>query len=496
MTGHVLAIDQGTTSSAPSCSRADCTVAAIAQQEFRSTSRSPGWVEHDPEESVAHRAGDRPRGDRQGRPRRAATSRRSASPTSARPRWCGIAPPASRSTTPSSGRTAAPPRCADALKDAGHETLVVGAHRPAARSLFLRHQDRLAAGPSCRARGRRRSAASSPSAPSIPSCCGASPAAPCTRPTPPTPRAPRSTISTPMPGARELCALFGVPAALLPQVRDCAAEYGTTAAVRRRDPDPRHCRRPAGGADRPGLLRARHDEIDLRHRLLRHAQHRRAAWSPRATGCSPPSRIGSTGETVYGLEGAIFIAGAAVQWLRDGLGIVPSAAADRRHGGSGRSGPGRVLVPAFVGLGAPYWDAEARGALFGLTRATGPNELARAALESVCFQTLDLRRRHAGRLRRCRLRRHRAARRRRHGGVRLDHAAARRHPRRAGRPSRHPGNHRARRRLPGRAAIGPLSGAASFRDALVARPPLHRRDGRRRRARASSPPGRTPSGGH
>jgi glycerol kinase len=92
----------------------------------------------------------------------------------------------------------------------------------------------------------------------------------------------------------------------------------------------------------------------------------------------------------YALEGSIFVAGAAVQWLRDGLGII--AAADQSGPLAAQADPAQqvYLVPAFVGLGAPHWDAEARGALFGLTRATGPRELARAALESVCYQTLDL----------------------------------------------------------------------------------------------------------
>src|SRR5262249_30371832 len=96
------------------------------------------------------------------------------------------------------------------------------------------------------------------------------------------------------------------------------------------------------------------------------------------------------GETTYGLEGAIFIAGAAVPWLRDRLPVVPTAAANGPMAAPAAAGQDVILVPAFVGLGAPHWDAEARGALFGLTRDTGPNELARAALESVCFQTLDL----------------------------------------------------------------------------------------------------------
>ncbi|HJU31516.1 MAG TPA: FGGY-family carbohydrate kinase, partial [Hyphomicrobiaceae bacterium] len=96
------------------------------------------------------------------------------------------------------------------------------------------------------------------------------------------------------------------------------------------------------------------------------------------------------GKRTYALEGAIFIAGAAVQWLRDGVHVIASA----RESGTlaARSDPGQdvYLVPAFVGLGAPYWQPEARGALFGLTRATGPAELARAALEAVCYQTRDL----------------------------------------------------------------------------------------------------------
>jgi glycerol kinase len=96
------------------------------------------------------------------------------------------------------------------------------------------------------------------------------------------------------------------------------------------------------------------------------------------------------GKRTYALEGAIFIAGAAVQWLRDGLGIIQSASETGDLAADADPGQDVILVPAFVGLGAPYWDAEARGALYGLTRATGPKELARAALESVCFQTNDL----------------------------------------------------------------------------------------------------------
>jgi glycerol kinase len=96
------------------------------------------------------------------------------------------------------------------------------------------------------------------------------------------------------------------------------------------------------------------------------------------------------GVRTFALEGSIFVAGAAVQWLRDGLKVIESAAASDRMAPSADPAQNVILVPAFVGLGAPYWDSDSRGALFGLTRGTGPNELAKAALDSVCFQTWDL----------------------------------------------------------------------------------------------------------
>jgi glycerol kinase len=96
------------------------------------------------------------------------------------------------------------------------------------------------------------------------------------------------------------------------------------------------------------------------------------------------------GRRTYALEGAIFIAGAAVQWLRDGLKVIASAPESGALAARADRGQDVYLVPAFVGLGAPYWQPEARGALLGLTRATGPGEIARAALEAVCYQTRDL----------------------------------------------------------------------------------------------------------
>ena len=99
---------------------------------------------------------------------------------------------------------------------------------------------------------------------------------------------------------------------------------------------------------------------------------------------------GGRGEPVYALEGAVFIAGAAIQWLRDGLGILPSAAESERMATSVEDNAGVYFVPALVGLGAPYWDQDARGSIFGLTRGTTANHLVRAALEAMCYQTRDV----------------------------------------------------------------------------------------------------------
>jgi len=96
------------------------------------------------------------------------------------------------------------------------------------------------------------------------------------------------------------------------------------------------------------------------------------------------------GETTYAIEGSIFVAGAAVQWLRDGLKVIKSAEETESMAHNLPSNQGVYLVPAFTGLGAPYWNPDARGALFGLTRDTGVEQIVRATLESVAFQTYDL----------------------------------------------------------------------------------------------------------
>jgi glycerol kinase len=99
---------------------------------------------------------------------------------------------------------------------------------------------------------------------------------------------------------------------------------------------------------------------------------------------------GPRGEATYALEGSIFIAGAVVQWLRDGLQIIRAAPETQPLAERADPNQSVYLVPAFVGLGAPYWDSECRGAIFGLTRGAGPAEISKAALESVGYQTRDL----------------------------------------------------------------------------------------------------------
>jgi glycerol kinase len=189
----------------------------------------------------------------------------------------------------------------------------------------------------------------------------------------------------------ELLAILGIPAALLPAVQDCADDFGATAPEL------------FGSA-----IAIRGIAGDQQAALIGQACFERGMIkSTYGTGCfavlntgdelvQSNNRLVSTigyrlrGKTTYALEGSIFVAGAAVQWLRDGLKILGSAPESGRMAADADPNQHVYLVPAFVGLGAPHWDANARGTIFGITRGTGPNEIARAALESVCYQTLDL----------------------------------------------------------------------------------------------------------
>ncbi|MCB1724857.1 MAG: glycerol kinase GlpK [Gammaproteobacteria bacterium] len=189
----------------------------------------------------------------------------------------------------------------------------------------------------------------------------------------------------------ELLGILGIPVSLLPKVKDNADDFGETLPEL------------FGGA-----ISIRGVAGDQQAALIGQACFERGMIkSTYGTGCfavlntgdelvHSQNRLVSTiayrlrGRTTYALEGSIFVAGAAVQWLRDGLGIIASAPESGAMAGAADPNQQVYLVPAFVGLGAPYWDAQARGAIFGITRGTGPNEFARAALESVCYQTYDL----------------------------------------------------------------------------------------------------------
>lgn len=185
--------------------------------------------------------------------------------------------------------------------------------------------------------------------------------------------------------------LLRVPAAILPEIRDSAAEFGLADAAHFGRVLP--IRGIAGDQQAaligqacfdPGMLKSTYgtgcfallntgtEAVPSRNRLLTTIAYRLA------------------GVTHFALEGSIFVAGAAVQWLRDGLGLIQSASETGALAAKADPAQDVILVPAFVGLGTPYWDPEARGAIFGLTRASGPAEFARAALESVAFQTHDL----------------------------------------------------------------------------------------------------------
>ncbi len=189
----------------------------------------------------------------------------------------------------------------------------------------------------------------------------------------------------------EICALFDIPMAILPEVRDCASDFGMARAdlFGREIPifgvaGDQQAATLGQACFKPGMVKSTYgtgcfalvntgaERVESRNRLLTTVAYQ------------------LDGETCFALEGSIFVAGAVVQWLRDGLKIIREAAETQPLAEQADPHQQVYLVPAFTGLGAPYWDAEARGAIHGLTRATGPAELARAALESVGYQTRDL----------------------------------------------------------------------------------------------------------
>jgi glycerol kinase len=387
--GHVLAIDQGTTSSRAILFDPNMKVAAVAQEEFPQHYPQSGWVEHDPVDLWSTSAGTcREAIERAGiRPGDIAalgiTNQRETTIV-----WDkSTGQPLDRAIVWQDRRTA--DLCAH-LKDQGHEPWITertgllldpyfsgtklnwlldrheGAREKAARGelLFGTVDSYLI----WRLTGGRRHVTDATNA--------------------------ARTLLYDIRAGRwdpDICALLDIPMAMLPEVRDCAADFGTTRADLFGTEIPilgvagdQQAATVGQACFRPGMLKSTYgtgcfallntgDEfVASRNRLLTTIAYQ------------------LDGQTTYALEGAIFVAGAVVQWLRDGLRIIRTAAESQPLAESADPDQEVVLVPAFVGLGAPYWRSDCRGAIFGLTRSSGPAEFARAALESVGFQTRDL----------------------------------------------------------------------------------------------------------
>ena len=189
----------------------------------------------------------------------------------------------------------------------------------------------------------------------------------------------------------DLLRLLEIPRSLLPEVRDCSTLFGTTPAELFGAPLPitgiagdQQAATVGQACFNPGMLKSTYGTGCF------------ALLNTGASAVASANRLLTTiayrlkGRATYALEGSIFIAGAAVQWLRDGLKLVGHAGETEALAAAIEGTGGVYLVPAFVGLGAPHWDPDARGAIFGLTRDSGIPQIARAALESVGYQTRDL----------------------------------------------------------------------------------------------------------
>ena len=189
----------------------------------------------------------------------------------------------------------------------------------------------------------------------------------------------------------ELLAMFDIPPSVLPEVRSCSEVYGHTTAA-------------FGGEEVPIAGIAGDQQAALFGQACFEPG---TAKNTYGTGCfmlmnTGPQAVASQngllttiawglgGQVEYALEGSIFVAGSAVQWLRDGLQILKKSSESEKMAASLASNDGVYVVPAFVGLGTPYWDSEVRGAVFGLTRGTRREHVARATLEAIAYQTKDV----------------------------------------------------------------------------------------------------------
>ncbi|MBT9246981.1 glycerol kinase GlpK [Gemmobacter fulvus] len=386
---HILAIDQGTTSSRAILFDGSLRVVASAQEEFAQHYPAPGWVEHDPSDLWSTVAGTA----------RAAIEKAGIGADDI----AAIGITNQRETTLIWDRDTGQPihnaivwqdrRTADtcdALRDAGHEPMIT-----ARTGLLL---DPYFSGTKVKwlldhVPGARERAAQGGLAFGTVDCFliwkltgGRVHATDATN-------AARTMLYNIADGCwdADLCALLDVPMAILPDVRDCAADFGVTRAdlFGREIPicgvaGDQQAATVGQACFQPGMMKSTYgtgcfallntgtDRVPSKNRLLTTIAYQ------------------LNGKPTYALEGSIFIAGAVVQWLRDGLKIIREARETQPLAEQADPAQEVVLVPAFTGLGAPYWRPECRGAIYGLTRNSGPAELARAALESVGYQTRDL----------------------------------------------------------------------------------------------------------
>ena len=393
----ILALDQGTTGSTALVVGDDGAVLGRGYRELPQYYPQPGWVEHDPAEIWATQLDAA----------RAALVAARVAPrdlaaigiTNQRETTLALGPArrAARPPAPSSGRVAA--RAASASASARRPR---AAPRAPGRAWSSTPTSRERRSPGCwtTARGARARApaVSSPSAPSTPGCSGSSPADASTSPTSPTPRAPCCfDIRDGSTGTRSCSAISAsrAPCSRASSPRPgCIAETrglrraSRTASRSRASPvtsrprsSGRACFEPGGAKNTYGtgcflLLHTGGRPVASRGRPAT-----TVAWTL-PDGCGAPR--------CYALEGCVFVAGAAVQWLRDGLGLIKTRRETEPLARSVPDTGGVYLVPAFVGLGAPHWDPYARGAFVGFTRGTTRAHVARATLEAIAYQTRDV----------------------------------------------------------------------------------------------------------
>ena len=386
---HILAIDQGTTSSRAILFDAGLKVIASAQQEFPQHYPHPGWVEHDPADLWATVAATA----------RAAIERAGIDAHSI----AAIGITNQRETTLLWDRATGQPlhnaivwqdrRTADtctALKDAGHEPMITARTGLLLDPYFSGTKLKwlLDTIPNARPRAAKGELAfGTVDTYLIWQLTGGR-----THATDAT-NAARTLLYNIAKGCwdADICALLDIPMQLLPEVRDSSADFGLTRADLFGHEIPilgvagdQQAATVGQACFQPGMMKSTYGTgcfallntgdkmVPSKNRLLTTIAYQ------------------LDGKPTYALEGSIFIAGAVVQWLRDGLKIIRDAKETQPLAEAADPAQDVILVPAFTGLGAPYWRPDCRGAIYGLNRNSGPAELAKAALESVGFQTRDL----------------------------------------------------------------------------------------------------------